>query len=270
MLSGVSGYYVIYILCTALLFILFRKHIQGDRPTAVVFLLAVCFGLSLPFLLLILGMAITAALGVAFFLGLFFYRYASEKACAQEDITQNEAGQEMSGKSGETVLSHEVAAAEEEFSGQKIAMEEGAPMQDVVVEGSTQEAIDKLLAELSLQYVQAEEPPKTVEEGDWEFMDNKKVEQEESILTIDADYLLEGEKDTVQQDNMKNPIVSESETIEEQEEEIIYPKEEINDDGLRFEDEKELINLSAVQGLNESDEEYFYRLQQVLDEEIKQ
>jgi hypothetical protein len=96
------------------------------------------------------------------------------------------------------------------------------------------------------------------------------VEQEESILTIDADYLLEGEKDTVQQDNMKNPIVSESETIEDQEEEIIYPKEEINDDGLRFEDEKELINLSAVQGLNESDEEYFYRLQQVLDEEIKQ
>lgn len=255
MLSGISGYYVIYFLCTGFLFLLFRKHIQEKRSTLVAFLIAVGTGLMLPFLLIGVGGTITGFVAAFVLLILIFFRLPSGKSSVQDEAGSAQES-ESNDKSQEDTFGDEAAVASD-LAMQDIAIEEEMSAQDTAQEGDAQEAIDRLLAEMSLQQSSLEQPPTVLEE---------KI----SVLSIDADYLFE---DEISEPESTEHTVKFEDQTKEPEEEIIYPEEELMDEELRFEE-----NVSSdappehrerPESDEEQDEEYFYRLQQVMNEETK-
>ncbi|MFT9849854.1 hypothetical protein [Aneurinibacillus sp. REN35] len=266
MLSGISGYYVIYFLCTGLLFLLFRKHIQEKRSTLVAFLIAVGTGLMLPFLLLGVGETITGFVAAFVLLILIFFRLPSEKSSVQDEA---DSTQESDDKNQEDTSDDEAAVASD-LAMQDIVIEEEMSARDTVQEGDAQEAIDRLLAEMSLQQSSLEQPPTVSEEEIPALSETATVHPQESVLSIDVDYLLEDE--VSEPESAEHTVKFEDET-KEPEEEIIYPEEEVMDEELRFEENvpntAPLEHRERSESDEEQDEEYFYRLQQVMNEETK-
>lgn len=261
MLSGISGYYIIYALFTILLFILFRRHMQESKSAMIVFAIAAGVGLLMPFFLFILGMTATITLGIILFLGLTFFRPSVGQADVHEEIQAEREQEGAADNQEEMGLASEVAVAQEKSS-----------EQNVIPQGNEQEAIDQLLAELSFQDEQAEEKPEIPQEEEANLL----LDQEEPLLTIDADYLLlEDDSPMVieQQDISEvTELDDKNEAEREPEDDIIYLEAEMDIDDLRFEEVEKDIKASSVpqipmESREDQEEEYLLELQKVLQEE---
>jgi hypothetical protein len=261
MLSGITGYYVVYFLLTLLVVITTRKKMQHIEKAWPIFGFAVFFGMTVPFFSELLGLFLTILCFIILTLIIVFFTAPSYKQEAELVAQEGSLSVEKM-----VAPDAEIAITEEPVIQEELKTEEAMKEDVIKEEDIKEEDLEWKIEQLGPVEPLVEAPSFEFESIEYPIESDEVVKPDETELSLEQPLLFE-----LLDYGILHRETDEYKEIEEQsrhDDHLSY----IHDDEIGFE-WKEKDREDGTLDINseiEQKEEYFTHLNQVLQEEMKE